>query len=71
MPEEMRQGRTIKIKPSFLRRAHVSAILLEKGVGRWVEEAIEEKLAREQKMLKRKYRDQLVFLEDETKSGFV
>jgi len=55
--EEVRQGRTIKIKPSVLKRAHVSAILSGKGVGRWVEEAIEEKLAREEretaKILKR------------------
>ena len=71
MVEEVRQGRSLKIKPSVIRKAHISAILSEKRVGQWVEEAIEEKLAREQRALNRKYRGQLVFLEDETKSGVV
>ena len=55
MAEEVRQGRSLKIKPSVIREAHISAILSEKRVGHWVEEAIEEKLARERRELKRKY----------------
>ncbi len=52
MAEEARQGRSIKIKPSILRRAHHRAIESQKGLGKWIEEAIEEKLDREQKKIK-------------------
>ena len=52
MAEEARQGRSIKIKPSILRRAHHRAIESQKRLGEWFEEAIEEKLAREEKNLK-------------------
>ena len=45
--EEAREPRCIKIRPSVLRKAHIRAIELEKAVGHWVEEAIEEKLASE------------------------
>ena len=71
MAEEVRQGRSLKIKPSVIRKAHISAILSEKRVGQWVEEAIEGKLAREQRALNRRYQSQMVILEDETKSGIV
>ena len=47
MGGEVRQGRSIKIRPSILRKAHHRAIESEKRVGEWIEEAIEEKLARE------------------------
>lgn len=56
MAEEVRQGRSIKIKPSVLREAHHIAIESQKTVGKWVEEAIEEKIAREQKKVKQKGR---------------
>ena len=49
MTEEPRQGRSIKIKPSILRKAHHRAIELNKRLGQWVEEAIEEKIASEDK----------------------
>lgn len=52
MNDEVRQSRNIKIKPSILRKAHHSAIESQKRVGEWVEEAIEEKVKREQKHLK-------------------
>ena len=52
MAEETRQGRSIKIKPSVLRKAHHRAIESQKRVGYWVEEAIEEKAAREEKEAK-------------------
>ena len=48
MAEEPRQGRSIKIRPSILRKAHHRAIESQKRVGEWVEEAIEEKAAREE-----------------------
>jgi len=52
MAEEVRQSRNIKIKPNILRKAHHSAVESQKRLGQWVEEAIEEKLAREEKNLK-------------------
>jgi len=47
--EEARQGRSIKIKPSILRRAHHRAIESQKRLGEWLEEAVEEKAAREER----------------------
>ena len=52
MDDEIRRSRGIKIKPSILRKAHYRAIGSQKRVGEWVEEAIEEKIKREQKNLK-------------------
>ena len=52
MDEEIRRSRSIKIRPSILRKAHHRAIESQQRVGEWVEEAIEEKLDREQKQLK-------------------
>lgn len=52
MDEKVRQSRNIKIKPNILRKAHHSAIESQKRLGQWIEEAIEEKLAREEKKLK-------------------
>jgi predicted HicB family RNase H-like nuclease len=49
MAEEARQGRSIKIRPSVLRKAHHRAIESQKRLGHWVEEAIEEKAAREER----------------------
>ena len=49
MNEEARVSRSIKIKPSILRKAHQEAIEQGKMFGRWIEDAIEEKLAREKK----------------------
>jgi len=49
MAEEARQGRSIKIKPTILRKAHHRAIESQKRLGQWVEDAIEEKLAREER----------------------
>jgi len=53
MDEEIRSSRSIKIRPSVLRKAHHSAIESQKKVGEWIEEAIEEKIKREQKTLNR------------------
>ena len=48
MAEEPRQARSIKIKPSILRNAHHAAIEEGKSLGRWIENAIEEKIEREE-----------------------
>jgi len=49
MVEEPRQARSIKIRPSILRKAHHRAIESQKRLGEWVEQAIEEKVTREDK----------------------
>ena len=49
MNDEVRKSRSIKIKPILLRKAHIRAIESEKRLGLWLEEAIEEKIEREQK----------------------
>jgi len=50
--EELKQPRSIKIRPSVLRKAHHRAIESQKRLGEWLEEAIEEKAKREQKKVK-------------------
>jgi len=52
MDEEVRQSRSMKIRPSILRKAHHRAIESQKRLGEWMEEAIEEKAAREEKEAK-------------------
>ena len=52
MVEEAPQSRNIKIRPSILRKAHHRAIESQKRLGKWIEEAIEEKLDREKKKAK-------------------
>jgi len=49
LDEETRESRNIKIKPSVLRKAHHSAIDFRKTLAEWLEEAIEEKAAREER----------------------
>lgn len=49
MNEEARESRSIKIKPSILRNAHHAAIEEGKSLGRWIEDVIEEKLARKKR----------------------
>lgn len=46
MDEETRESRSIKIKPRILRNAHHEAIEEGESLGRWIENAIEEKLER-------------------------
>ena len=43
-----RESKSIKMKPSILRKAHQKAIEQGKMLGRWVEDAIEEKIEREE-----------------------
>jgi len=52
MDEEPRQGRSIKIRPSILRKAHHRAIESHKRLGEWIEEAIGEKVTREERKVK-------------------
>jgi len=49
MAEESRQPRSIKIRPSILRKAHHRAIESQKRLGEWIEDAIEREAAREEK----------------------
>ena len=49
MAEERRQGRSVKIRPSILRKAHHRAIESQKRLGEWIEDAIEEKIEREER----------------------
>ena len=50
MDEEARKSRAIKIKPTILRKAHHSAIESQKRLGKWIEEAIDEKIEREKNL---------------------
>jgi len=43
MAEEASQGRSIKVKPSILRKAYHRAIESQKRLGQWLEEAIDKK----------------------------
>ena len=52
MNEEVRESKSIKMKPSIVRKAHHAALEEGKSLGRWVEEAIDEKIEREAKQLK-------------------
>jgi len=45
--EEVREGKYIKLKPSILKKARLGAVSSDKALGKWMEEAIEEKVARE------------------------
>ena len=48
MYQENRKSRSIKMRPSILRKAHHRAIESQKRLGEWIEEAIEEKVIREE-----------------------
>jgi len=52
MNDEVRETAHIKMMPSIVRKAHQKAKEQGKTLGRWLEDAIEEKLDREQKELK-------------------
>jgi len=47
MDEEIRRSRSMKIKPSILRKARHRAIESQRRVSEWVEEAVKDKLDRE------------------------
>ena len=52
MDDEVRKSITIKIKLSIQREARHAVIESGKRLGQWMEEAIEEKIAREQMKVK-------------------
>jgi len=52
MNGEVRQSKSIKMKPSIVLKAHHEAIEEGKSLGRWIEDSIEEKLERKQKKAK-------------------
>ena len=49
MNNEVRESTHIRMRPSIVRRAHQEAKEEGKTLGRWVEDAIEEKLERKEK----------------------
>ena len=49
MNEEAKTPRNIRIRPSVLHQARVAAVIQKKTLGQWLEEAIVEKIDREQK----------------------
>ncbi len=50
MSAKARELKHIKMKPSILRKAHQKAIEQGKMLGRWIEDAIEEKIEREERV---------------------
>jgi predicted HicB family RNase H-like nuclease len=48
--EETGESKHIKMKPSIVRKAHHQAIEQGKTLGRWIEDAIEEKIQREERV---------------------
>jgi len=49
MTEEAKTPRNIRIRPTVLHQARVAAVIQKKSMGQWLEEAILEKIEREQK----------------------
>ena len=52
MNDEVRKSKSIKMRPSVVRKAHHEAIEEGKSLGRWIEDAIEEKIEREKEKAK-------------------
>ena len=50
MNEEVREGKHIKMKPSIVREAHFKAKEQGKTLGTWIEDAIQEKIEREERL---------------------
>lgn len=50
--KSLRKPRNVKINPDILLKARVEALRAKKTMGEWLEEAIEEKIEREQKKVK-------------------
>ena len=48
----IRKPRNIKIDPEAVHRARVEALRSKKSLGEWLEEAIDEKIEREEKKIK-------------------
>ena len=52
MSDEAKTPRNIRIRPSVLHQARVVAVTRKKTLGQWLEEAILEKIEREEKLSK-------------------
>ena len=63
----IRKLRNVKINSDTLHKAQVEALRSKKTLGEWLEEAIDEKIEREQKRLNRKDLWQQVFLGSENR----
>jgi len=50
--QPVRKPRNVKIDPEALHRARVEALRARKPLGEWLEDAIEEKIEREETQLK-------------------
>ena len=48
MSDEIRKSVSMKMRPSVLKKARLRAVISEKKLGEWMEEAVEEKAAREE-----------------------
>ena len=51
MDGEAKRPRNIRIRPSVLHQARIAAVIQKKTMGQWLEEAIIEKINREQKQI--------------------
>jgi len=47
MNDEVRESKSIKMRPSVVKKARIEAVTSDKTLGEWLEEAIEEKVKRE------------------------
>jgi len=47
--DEIRKSLSIKMRPSIVKKARIRAVSSDKALGEWVEEAVEEKAAREER----------------------
>ena len=52
MNETIRKPRNVKINPDTIIKARIEALRTKKTLGEWLEQAIEEKIEREEKKLK-------------------
>ena len=50
MTEEAKMPRNIRIRPTILHQARIAAVIQKKTLGQWLEDAILEKIDREQEL---------------------
>ena len=58
MSQETKEPRNIRIRPNVLHQAHIAAVIQKKTLGQWLEEAILERIEREQKLGKEESKDE-------------
>ena len=49
MNDEIRKSLSVKMRPSIVKKARVRAVSSDKTLGEWMEEAVKERAAREEK----------------------